>query len=120
MAAGRGARGTYVRVGHDHYGAGMHRVLGSMPSVLALVVRAPFTPELHLPGRSTPRLQRLEHLARLLEEGAVRPVVDRTFPLHDAAGAMAYLASGRAAGRVVLTVPSTGSRDHPSPGAGRG
>lgn len=112
--------GTYVRVGHDHYGAGMHRALGSMPSVLGLLVRAPFTPGLRLPGRSTPRLQRLEQLARLLEQGSVRPLVDRTYPLHEAAAAMAYLVSGRAVGRVVLTVPSTGSGDGPSRGAERG
>ena len=52
---------------------------------------------------ATPRVQRL--VDRLIEEvadGDLRVVVDRTFPLSDAAGAHEYLESRQAFGRVVL------------------
>ena len=59
-----------------------------------------------LPGfrRSTPRAERLEHLARLLADGSVRPVIDSTYPLEQVTEAFDRLTSGRAAGRIVLTV----------------
>ena len=43
-------------------------------------------------------------LQTLLESGQINPVIDRTYPLDQAAEAIAYLASGQAQGRVVLTV----------------
>jgi NADPH:quinone reductase-like Zn-dependent oxidoreductase len=43
-------------------------------------------------------------LLELLERGAVRPVVDRTFPLDEAAAAMAYYEAGGFVGKIVLTV----------------
>lgn len=43
-------------------------------------------------------------LAQLLETGRLRIVVDRTFPLSEAAAALRYLVSGRPVGRVVVTV----------------
>jgi NADPH2:quinone reductase len=52
---------------------------------------------------ATPRVQRL--VDRLIEDvagGELRVVVDRTFPLSDAAGAHEYLESRQAFGRVVL------------------
>jgi NADPH:quinone reductase-like Zn-dependent oxidoreductase len=46
----------------------------------------------------------LAALAGLAERGQLTPVVDRTFPLAEAADAIAYLASGRPRGRVVVTM----------------
>ncbi|MCU0475898.1 MAG: NAD(P)-dependent alcohol dehydrogenase [Anaerolineae bacterium] len=43
-------------------------------------------------------------LATLLERGSLRPVIDRTYPLAQAADALRYLETGRARGKVVLTV----------------
>jgi NADPH:quinone reductase-like Zn-dependent oxidoreductase len=45
----------------------------------------------------------LLELSRLIEDGKVVPVVDRTFPLAAAADAVRYLESGHAAGKVVVT-----------------
>ncbi len=44
----------------------------------------------------------LTELARLFEQGALRPVTDRVVPFDQAAAAMDYLASGRARGKVVV------------------
>jgi NADPH:quinone reductase-like Zn-dependent oxidoreductase len=43
-------------------------------------------------------------LARLAESGALRPVIDRSYPLEDAAAAHAYVDTGRKRGNVVLTI----------------
>lgn len=44
------------------------------------------------------------HLAALMREGAVVPVVDRAFPLEEVPAAMEYWRSGQATGKVVVTV----------------
>jgi NADPH:quinone reductase-like Zn-dependent oxidoreductase len=43
-------------------------------------------------------------LAELMESGAVRPVIDRTYPLAEAAEAIRYLEQGRSRGKVIVTV----------------
>jgi NADPH:quinone reductase-like Zn-dependent oxidoreductase len=43
-------------------------------------------------------------LARLLEEGRYRPVIDRTYPLAEIAEASRYVETGQKTGNVVLTV----------------
>jgi NADPH:quinone reductase-like Zn-dependent oxidoreductase len=53
---------------------------------------------------SKERRQDLEELRKLLEAGAIRPVVDRTFPLEEVPDAIRYLRDGRARGKVVITV----------------
>ena len=40
----------------------------------------------------------------LLQSGAVKPIVAKTFPLAEAADALRYLVEGRPFGRVVLTI----------------
>jgi NADPH:quinone reductase-like Zn-dependent oxidoreductase len=51
-----------------------------------------------------PRKEDLEVLREFLEAGTVKPVVDRTFALSEAAEAIRYLREGRARGKVVVTV----------------
>ena len=46
----------------------------------------------------------IEALRELLESGQVRPVIDRTFPLSEAAAAINHLEAGHARGKVVVTV----------------
>lgn len=45
---------------------------------------------------------RLAQLAALYDDGTLRPVLDRTFPFDDTAGALAYVEQGRANGKVVV------------------
>ncbi len=96
--------GTYVRVGHDHYGRGMNRVTGSIGPVLARTAASFVVSQLPRPTRSTPRPARLARLAELVADGRLRPVVDRTFPLADVVPALQRLQTGQARGRLVLTV----------------
>ena len=47
----------------------------------------------------------LAALARLMQSGAVRTVIDRRYPLAKTAAAMRYLETGRARGKVIITMP---------------
>jgi len=76
-----------------------------------------FQRQLSAPFRSMGRKQKLiglmfreepallEALTELIEAGKVTPVIDRTYPLSQAADAIRHLEQGHAAGKVVLTVP---------------
>lgn len=44
-------------------------------------------------------------LREMLEQGKIRPVIDRCYPLEETAEAIRYLETGRARGKVVVTVP---------------
>jgi NADPH:quinone reductase-like Zn-dependent oxidoreductase len=47
----------------------------------------------------------LAALAGLIQSGAVRTVIDRRYPLAETAEAMRYLETGRARGKVIVTMP---------------
>jgi NADPH:quinone reductase-like Zn-dependent oxidoreductase len=49
-------------------------------------------------------LDDLETLRGLLESGRVTPVIDRHYPLDDAAEAIRYLETGRARGKVIVVM----------------
>jgi alcohol dehydrogenase len=46
----------------------------------------------------------LQLLADLVEQGKLRAVMDRTFPLDQAAAELAYVEAGKAHGKVVVAV----------------
>ena len=53
-----------------------------------------------------PNGAQLTRVLELVAQGDIRPVVDSTRPLQEAAAAHAYLEQGTAAGKVVLQVAS--------------
>ncbi|NYJ13407.1 NADPH:quinone reductase-like Zn-dependent oxidoreductase [Rhizobium leguminosarum] len=48
--------------------------------------------------------RQLNEITRLIEQGAIRPVVDKVFPFEKTGDALAYVETGRAKGKVVITV----------------
>jgi NADPH:quinone reductase-like Zn-dependent oxidoreductase len=48
--------------------------------------------------------ENLEYLSELIEGGAIKPVIDRVYPLHQVADAHKYVDTGRKRGNVVITV----------------
>jgi NADPH:quinone reductase-like Zn-dependent oxidoreductase len=46
----------------------------------------------------------LAFLSDLLQKGTIRPVIDRRYPLEDAAQAMAYLQEGHSSGKIIIDV----------------
>lgn len=97
------ADGTYVLIGHDRFGAGGHRWLGSIPRMVGLMARSVVDRRLPRPQLGQPdRRGSMARLHDLLARGALTPVVARAFPLARTADAIALLASGRAVGRIVV------------------
>ena len=96
--------GKWVLIGHDGFGG--RRWPGSLLQLVGLIARTPFSSALPALSFSTPSKQEgMKTLADLIEAGLLTPVVARTFPLEEVADAIRYLESGRAAGRIVVTVP---------------
>jgi NADPH:quinone reductase-like Zn-dependent oxidoreductase len=84
---------------------GKRQVLGPVWLMLRGKVAAPFLRlEVSVP-QSPPHAAQLADLAALVAAGTITPVVDRTFPLAEAAAAMTYLETEHARAKVVLTVP---------------
>ena len=63
-----------------------------------------FTRQQLKPFTSVGKREDLLTLADLLAAGQVTPVIDRTYPLDEAAGALRYVAAGHTRGKVVITV----------------
>jgi NADPH:quinone reductase-like Zn-dependent oxidoreductase len=97
--------GRYLLIGHDRYDTTRGGWLGSIPRVFKLVAMSPFVQELPPPVfAATDKGEAMRALTGMIEAGQLRPIVDRTFPLEEAADALHYLAEGRARGKVVVTV----------------
>jgi len=86
VAAGKGPLGVLGRLVGSQVRA---RLLGQ--PVINFIAKAPF-------------VENLDTLRQLIEEGKVRPVIERTYPLEQAAEAISYLETERARGKVVITV----------------
>jgi NADPH:quinone reductase-like Zn-dependent oxidoreductase len=96
--------GTYVLIGHDAFGREGRRWIGSIGRFVKLLIRSPFEKQLPgLRGAKDPG-DRMQLLTRLLEDGSVVPVIDRTFPLAEVASAIRYLETGAAIGKIVITI----------------
>ena len=48
--------------------------------------------------------QQLSEISSLMESGVIRPVVDKVFPFEKTTDALSYVETGRAKGKVVITV----------------
>ena len=93
--------GTLVLVGGEHGGG---RVLGGFDRQLRAPLVSMFVGQRLRGLVAKERAEDLEIVTRLIEAGAVTPVIDRTYPLVDAPDAIRYLADGHVAGKVVVTV----------------
>jgi NADPH:quinone reductase-like Zn-dependent oxidoreductase len=95
--------GSYMLIGHDHFGTQGRRWLGSIPRMFRLMARS--TVDRRLPRGPFKPPDRVESMARLralLADGALTPVVARAFALEQTPDAIALLASGQAVGRIVI------------------
>ncbi|WP_410635973.1 NAD(P)-dependent alcohol dehydrogenase [Amycolatopsis sp. cmx-4-83] len=90
-------RGTLVIVGGEG-----GRWLGGIQRVLFAALLNPLVRHRLRGLVARERGANLETLRELIEAGKLTPVLDRTYPLADAAAAIGHLHAGRAAGKVVL------------------
>jgi NADPH:quinone reductase-like Zn-dependent oxidoreductase len=91
--------GTLVFVGGPHF-----RFFAPLLRIVRGVVVSRFSKQTLLPFLATHSKDDLLVIKELVESGKVRPVIDRTYPLSQAAEAIAYVEKGHARGKVVITV----------------
>jgi NADPH:quinone reductase-like Zn-dependent oxidoreductase len=67
-------------------------------------VLSPFTRQVAGMYFASPNSKDLAVLKELIETGKLRPVIDRTYPLHQTPDAFRYLEESHARGKVVITI----------------
>jgi NADPH:quinone reductase-like Zn-dependent oxidoreductase len=80
------------------------RWVGPLGRIIRARVLSAFTRQQLKPFTSIGKRQDLLTLADLLRTGQVWPVIDRTYPLDDAADALRYVGAGHTQGKVVITI----------------
>ena len=93
-------RGTLVILG----GEGGDRLLGGTHRQLAALALSPFVRHRLTALMSKESAADLAELERLVDAGRIRPMLERTFEMHEAAKAIDHVASGHARGKVALTL----------------
>jgi NADPH:quinone reductase-like Zn-dependent oxidoreductase len=104
--------GTLVIVGSETDG----RWLGGFDRAIRALLLSPFVRQRLVPLASSENAADLLVLTGLVESGQVTPLVDRTFPLEEAAAALRHLLDGKARGKVVVSVSPSGTQA-PPPGS---
>jgi NADPH:quinone reductase-like Zn-dependent oxidoreductase len=97
-------RGTLVIVGSETGG----RWLGGFDRTIRALLLSPFVGQKLAPLASSENAADLIVLTELIESGQVRSVVDRSYPLEEAAAAIRHLLDGKARGKVVVSVSPSG------------
>jgi NADPH:quinone reductase-like Zn-dependent oxidoreductase len=93
-------RGTLVVVGSETAG----RWLGGLQRSVGAALLSPFVRQRLVMHVAEELGSDLDEITPLLESGAVRPHVERTWPLEETAAAVEHVAAGRARGKVVVVV----------------
>ena len=93
-------RGTLVIVGSETDG----RWLGGFDRTIRAMLLSPFVSQHLAPLASSENAADLIVLTELVESGQVTPVVDRTYPLQEAAAAIRHMLDGKARGKLVVSV----------------
>ncbi len=93
-------KGTLVLAGGENGG----KWLGGLERNLQMLAVAPFTGQKLRGLLATERREDFIYLAELVAAGKITPVIERTFPLAETADAIRHLESGRAQGKIVVTV----------------
>jgi NADPH:quinone reductase-like Zn-dependent oxidoreductase len=92
--------GTLVIVGAE----GGNQFVGAMGRVLQTMLLAPFTRQRLVTFICNENNKDLETLAKMIEQGALTPVIDRICPLNAFPDAMRDLEAGRVRGKVAVAV----------------
>jgi NADPH:quinone reductase-like Zn-dependent oxidoreductase len=93
-------KGALVVIG----GPKTNRWIGPIGSLVKILVAARFSSQRLTGMLAHNSIPDLEYLAGLLETGAVRPVIDRSYPLAEVPDALRYLGAGHAQGKVIIDV----------------
>jgi NADPH:quinone reductase-like Zn-dependent oxidoreductase len=91
------------------------RFIGPIDRILKAVLLSLFIGQTLRPLDTKPSSKDLQFLRELIEAGSVTPVIDRTYPLSEAADAIRYLETGRARGKVVIFVSAAPTTSEAAP-----
>lgn len=91
-------RGTLVLVGSETGG----RWLGGFDRSIRAVLLSPFVSQTLCALTNSENAADLAVLAELVESGKIAPIIDRTYPLHEAVAAIRHMLDGQARGKVVI------------------
>jgi NADPH:quinone reductase-like Zn-dependent oxidoreductase len=94
--------GTYIGIGGG--GPSDGGLIGPLGGALKLLMLSPFVSQKIGFFVADLRQEDLTFLAGLMQAGKVTPVIDKRYPLTDAAAAIRYLERGHARGKVVVTL----------------
>jgi len=94
------ATGTLVIVGGENGG----RWTGGFGRQLRAVALSPFVRQRLTMKTPKEHHADLERLVDLIEAGKLKPIIEKTYPLHEAPDAMRHLQAGYARGKLVITV----------------
>jgi NADPH:quinone reductase-like Zn-dependent oxidoreductase len=92
--------GTLVIVGGETGG----RWMGGYDRGFRALMLSPFVGQRLRMLTNSENAKDLTVLTELIESGAVKPVVDRTYPLHETAAAIQYMLDGHARGKLVISI----------------
>jgi NADPH:quinone reductase-like Zn-dependent oxidoreductase len=96
--------GTYVLIGHDHYGKAAGRIFGSLPHFFKLILLSTFDRRLSPLSSTIPsKKDIMAVLKEFLEAGKLTPFIDRTYPLSEVCEALHYLQGGHVRGKIIIT-----------------
>ena len=95
-----GKKGALVAVGGPNKG----RLIGPLSRSLRMALMSPAVSQRMVFFLAKQNKEDLAVLGELIDAGKVTPVIDRTYPLSEAAEAMRYLEQGHAKGKVVVTM----------------
>jgi NADPH:quinone reductase-like Zn-dependent oxidoreductase len=93
-------KGMYL----SSFGSPENPWLGPIGALLKMTVVSPFVSQTTIGLTIKRKKEDLLALKELMEAGKVKPVIDRSYPLAEAAEAMRYLEKGHARGKVVVVV----------------
>lgn len=102
-ASPRRLRRALVSGGTLVLSSGQGRIAG-LDRILAAVLLDPFVRERLAVFVTNENGADLATLAGMIASGQIRPVIDRTYPLAEAAEALRYLEAGHARGKVAIAV----------------
>ncbi|HEX6260525.1 MAG TPA: NAD(P)-dependent alcohol dehydrogenase [Woeseiaceae bacterium] len=94
--------GIHVLIGGGGPDAG--NWIGPLAGPLKALLSSPFVDREHATLLAQLNKQDLALLADLMQEGKVTPIIDRRYGLNEIAEAITYLETGRARGKVIITV----------------
>ncbi len=98
------AKGTYILIGHAHYGESGGHWIGGLGPIAKTLVMSRFVSQGIGRFGSVNKKAGMATLKELIEAEKLTPFVDRTYPLSEVPEAIRHLTGGQVRGKLVITI----------------